>query len=116
MIDKRFIIFLIALGIIIQNTCPYGWAAKTAFLSPYASHCPHCPMKEDRQPTKSDAQNDVKKDLPNINHLFVIHIGKLDTAFQMLSPIEHAPTFKSDGFKDVYLDPLLRPPVAFPNN
>ena len=110
MMDKRFVIFLISFAIIIQNTCPYGWAAKTAFLSPYTSHCSHCPVKEDHQPAKSDTRNDVKKDLSNINHLFVIHIGKFDSSFQILFPIDHAPAIKSDNFKDIYLDPLLRPP------
>jgi hypothetical protein len=93
-----------------QNTCPYGWAAKTVFVSSYTSQCLHCPMKEDRQPTKSDTRNDVKKDLPNTNHLFVIYFGRPDSAYQILSPIRHAPTVESDDFKDVYLDPLLRPP------
>jgi hypothetical protein len=110
MTEKRVVIFLIAFAIVIQNTCPYGWAAKTAFVSPYTSHCPHCPKKEDHQPAKSDSRNDVKKDVSSINHLFMIHIGKLDTAFQLLSPTEHAPSIKSDDFMDVYLEPLLRPP------
>jgi hypothetical protein len=99
-----------------QNTCPYGWAAKTSFVSSYASHCPHCPMKEGHQSTESDTRNDVKKDLPNTHHLFVIYIGRLDSAYQILAPIKHAPTVQSDDFKDVYLDPLLRPPAAFHNS
>jgi hypothetical protein len=110
--EKKVLIFLIAFAIIIQNTCPYGWAAKTAFFSPYSSHYAHCPMKEDRQPAKSETRHNVKKDLSNINPLFVTDIGKPDDACQILSPIDHAPYAKSDHLKDVYLEPPLRPPVC----
>lgn len=104
----RILIFLIATAIVMQNTCPYGWAAKTVFMSSHASACRHCPMKEACPP---DAQNHIKKDLSYINHCFLIHVSKLDNTFQILSPINRAPGIKSDQFNDVHLEPLLRPPV-----
>jgi hypothetical protein len=104
----RILIFLIATAIVMQNTCPYGWAAKTIFMSSHASICPHCPIKEAYPP---EAQNHVKKNLSNINHFFLIHVVEPNNTFQILSPIDGAPTIKSDQFNDVYLEPLLRPPV-----
>ncbi len=108
----RFLIYVIAFSITIQNTCPYGLAGKTTFMSPHVSGCPNCPFSENQQPAGPDTRKDVKKDLSNTNHLFVIHINNPDTAFQILSPASHAPYIKPDQFKDVHLDPLLRPPVS----
>ncbi len=107
----RFLVYLIVFSITIQNTCPYGWAGKTALISPQVAPCQHCPIKEDRRPAESDARKDFKKDLSYINHLFVILTSTPDTAFQILSPIDRAPHIKSGQFRDVHLDPLLRPPV-----
>ena len=104
----RILIFLIATAIVMQNTCPYGWAAKTVFMSSHASLCPHCPMKEAYPP---DTRNHVKKNLSNINHCFLIHVAEPINTFQILSLIDRAPAIKSDQFNDVHLEPLLRPPV-----
>ena len=104
----RILIFLIAIAIVMQNTCPYGWAAKTIFMSSHSSLCPHCPMKETHPP---DANNCVKKNLSNINHCFLIHVVEPNNTFQILSQIDRAPAIMSDQFNDVHLEPLLRPPV-----
>jgi hypothetical protein len=107
----RFLIVLIAFSLTIQNTCPYGWAAKTVFLSPHSSYCPHCPLKEQSSPAKSDARNDVKKDISGVNHFFVLHAMKPETAFQILSLMDKVLISKAAQLKDVYLEPHLRPPV-----
>ncbi len=104
----RILIFLIATAIVMQNTCPYGWAAKTVFMSSHASLCPHCPMKDANPP---DTHKDVKKNLSNINHSFLVHVVAPNNTFQMLSLVDSAPAIKSDQFKDVHMEPLLRPPV-----
>ena len=111
MLRKCFLIFLIAFAITIQNTCPYGWAAKTIFISPSSSHCAHCPIKEAATPARSSKQDDVKKDFSNLNQLFVLHISKPAAALQIFPLIEQALSLKSDQIEDVYLEPLLRPPV-----
>lgn len=106
------LIFIIGFLIAAQNTCPYGWAAKTIFISPYASPCPHCPMKQEKQPMNSETQNDFTKDLSTINNVFMIHISKSDTVFQILSTMDIAFSIEPDFFRDVYLEPFFRPPVA----
>lgn len=106
----RFVVFLIALSLVIQNTCPYGWAAKTVFISPHTSQCSHCPLRENKG-TASDTKNDVRKDISSVNHLFVIHVGERDVPLKSLPPVSFAVSFKSDRVYSVFLEPLLRPPA-----
>lgn len=41
-----FLLLLLSLALVLQNTCPYGFAAKTAFVAP---HTHDCPLKKDHQ-------------------------------------------------------------------
>jgi len=109
MLRIRILIVLIATAVVMQNTCPYGWAAKTVFMSFHASLCPHCPIKEANPP---DTRKHVKKNLSNINHSFLVHVVEPNNTFQKLSPIDRAQAIKSDQFNDVHLEPLLRPPAS----
>ena len=109
---KVFPIVLIAFALIVQNTCPYGWAARTVFLSPSSSHCPHCPLKEFPRPSNPDSRDNIMKVFSNANHAFVLHIGSQDTEFHILSLTGGAPLFSSNPYGDVCLEPLLRPPAS----
>jgi hypothetical protein len=109
--EKRFLIFLVALAIVIQNTCPYGWAAKTAFLSSPASSCCHCPMQKDRRPAKAGVRDDIKKDVSGSNALFVMQVSEPAATCQVLCSSDDIAPIKSSLAKTAYQEPPLRPPA-----
>jgi hypothetical protein len=109
MLRMRFLIFLVAFAIILQNTCPHGWAGKTAFA---ASHVSHCSMKDPHRPAKTNDWDDVKKELSsNAKQTFVFSVGTSDNTFRLLAPIGCTVSVKTDNVKDVFSEPLLRPPA-----
>ena len=50
---RGLLILLIGFSIAIQNTCPYGLAAKTGFASPHIHHC-RCAKKAAEQSKETD--------------------------------------------------------------
>jgi hypothetical protein len=103
----RVLITLIIVGVVVQNTCPQGWAAKTAFVSCTGSHCP---MKE-HSPTKTKDQTDARKDVPNVNQSFVLDIERRDNAFQILAQTNQTSPIGFPSLKEIFSDPLFRPPI-----
>ena len=108
----RFLIFLIACAIVIQNTCPYGWASKTAFMSPHECGCHQCPVKDHKQ-TKSGQQNDVRKNYSQSKHIYVININKAVNAIESLAFVDQPISLKPEEFKVIFLKPPFRPPNIF---
>jgi len=108
----RVVLFLLAFSLVLQNTCPYGFAAKTAFATCGSTqHSSHCPMHEQKQ-SKQDGQNDVKKEFSQAKQIFVLSISQPDNSFQILSPAIKAVSQISNDFKDVFSEPPLRPPLT----
>jgi hypothetical protein len=104
----RVLILVLAVAIGIQNTCPHGWAAKTAFLS---CHKSHCPMKEHRPP-KTENQTDAKKAISNVKQTFVLNIVRPDNSVQILAQTTQAIPTDSPDLKEIFSDPLFRPPIS----
>ncbi len=99
------IIFILAFALLIQNTCPHGFAGKTSV----ASTCKHCPMKE-HQSLTSDGQKKISSTQSQVHFpLFVFSVPKTIHTFQ-LNPIETARLVLIDRYTDVLPDELLRPP------
>ncbi len=101
------IIFILAFALLIQNTCPHGFAGKSSV----AATCKNCPMKK-----QHDMSPDVQKKISSArsqNHfpLFVFAVPKTIHTFQ-LSPIETARPVLIDRYKDALPDEFLRPPQA----
>ena len=66
----KFLIASIVLAIALQNTCPYGYAGKTAIASPQAHNCPlH------HQTEKSDGQKKMAENPRDINHPFMLALS-----------------------------------------
>jgi hypothetical protein len=102
----RILIAALIIAIGIQNTCPYGWAEKSAFvLSPIS----HCPMKEHKH-SDPDKQDDSGKSSSHVNPAFVFHVSKPETAAQNTASVPSDIPFVSDPYLDVFSDPLLKPP------
>ncbi len=107
----RLLIGLVAASIIIQNTCPYGWAAKTAFVNCGSSNqSAHCPVHEQKQP-KQNRQNDVKRGILNVKQAFVIHVVKLDNTYQIVDYESDTHPIDSLILLEIFSEPLFRPPI-----
>jgi hypothetical protein len=102
------LVIVLAIAIGIQNTCPQGWAAKTAFVTCHGSHCP---MKE-HKPPKTEDQTDAKKAISNVKQTFVINIVRPDNAVRILAQTSQAIPTDSLDLKEIFSDPLFRPPIS----
>ncbi len=101
------LIFILAFALLIQNTCPHGFAGKSSV----AATCKHCPMKQHQNMTP-DAQQKISS-AQSQNHfpLFVFSVPKTIHTFQ-LSPVKTVRPVLADRYKDALPDELLRPPQA----
>ena len=98
----------VILAIIVQNTCPFGLASKTAFASPYSNHCP----LKGHDHEESGRHDGIDKDPSHANSYYVLHVAETDSAL-------HGPTLNKgmippglNTYKDACPDPPLRPPRA----
>ncbi len=104
----RSIIFLLAFALLIQNTCPHGYAGK----STVTSACAHCPLKHSLVAASPSVHTQLASDSSGIHFpMFVFSVPKTIHTFQ-LSPIETAQPVLIDRYKDALPDELLRPPQA----
>ena len=103
----RSVIFLLTFALLIQNTCPHGFAGKTSL----ASACATCPMKH-RLMTSQAGQDKIVSDSP-LTHfpLFVFAVPKTVHTFQLEPSKSLSPVF-TDRYQDALPDELLRPPQA----
>ena len=104
----RVLILVLAVAIGMQNTCPQGWAAKTAFVTCNGSHCP---MKE-RKSAKTADHADTKKAISNVKQAFVLNIVRPDNTAQMLAQTTQAIPSDSPDLKEIFSDPIFRPPIT----
>jgi hypothetical protein len=110
-VSKYILIIAIITSVVSQNTCPQGWAAKTAFATCGAvKQTTHCPMHEKKQPQK-DVQDDVKHGISNVKQAFVIHIAGPDNSYQILEHTSNSLPIKSFALTEIFSDPILRPPI-----
>lgn len=104
----RYIIALIILTIVVQNTCPYGYAAKTAIA---ASLEHHCPLKDSASP-EDGGKNSVTKNPRDINQPFVIAAAPAADTGRVFDTVMEPGIIRPAGFKDIFADPPLRPPKS----
>lgn len=110
----RLLITMIVIAVSIQNTCPQGWAAKTAFATcgSLAKQPSHCPMHDKHKPAKQKDDTSGKKELSNTNQIFVLDIAEPERSFcSITSEIMTSPV-KPDLFLNVAIEPLFRPPIV----
>lgn len=104
----RVLILVLAVAIGIQNTCPQGWAAKTAFLTCHGSHCP---IKAHKLP-KTEDQTDARKAISNVKQTFVLNIVRPDNTLQILARTNGLIVIALSDLKEIFADPLFRPPIS----
>jgi len=107
----RLSILLIALTIVVQNTCPQGWAAKTAFVTcGSAKQSAHCPMHE-QQHSKQDRRDDSKHGISDVKQAFVIHVVGQNNAYQILDYNSDILPIDSLTLTEIFSEPHFRPPI-----
>ena len=100
------VIFLLAFALLIQNTCPHGFAGKTSL----APSCSNCPLKKCRITTSG--QKNIASDSSSVHFpLYVFAVPKTTRTFQ-LEPIKAVRAIIADCYTDALPDELLRPPRA----
>ncbi|MBI5741337.1 MAG: hypothetical protein HZA16_11550 [Nitrospirae bacterium] len=105
----RLLLFLLAVSLVLQNTCPYGYAAKTAFVAPLTHDCPmnkshHSPSKE----RGSVDDNQGKALYP----LFVFSVPDSRTVISSFQTHAEYTALSSGNYKDHFREPSIQPPVA----
>ncbi len=105
----RLLLFLLVFSLVLQNTCPHGFAGKTAFAAPHTHDCPskkshHAPVKD------RDSVDDTTVKLLHPAFVFslpevqkIMLYSQQNTAFTLLS---------SDSYKDPFKKPSIKPPVV----
>ncbi len=101
------IIFVLAFALLLQNTCPHGFAGKTSVVK----SCGNCSMKQVHS-LSPDGQNKISS-ASSISHppLFIFAVPKTIPTFE-LYPVKNARLLLDDTYVDALPDGLLRPPQA----
>lgn len=102
----RFLIALLALAITVQNTCPYGYAGKSAVAAPYVHTCP----LKDRLPAMPGGRNTVESNFQDLDHPFILVSAPVGVAFQLSAPAREPVIIMSPRREDIFPDPPHRPP------
>jgi hypothetical protein len=99
------LLFLLSLSLVLQNTCPHGFAGKTAFAALHTHACPHqhCPLKG-----KSAVDDNSNKSGPG----FVMAFPFVKPAVQRFALRSDYVIFSFDKYINPFKDPLTKPPVA----
>lgn len=107
----RVLISLIAFMVVVQNTCPQGWASKTAFATcGKEKQSSHCPMHERKQP-KQNGLDDAKRSISNVKQVFVLYIVRPDNSYEILGRASHLVLVSRLTLTAIFSDPPLRPPI-----
>lgn len=98
--------FLLVFALLIQNTCPHGFAGKTSL----ASTCGHCPVKH-HVTALQEAQDEALTASSVHFPLYVFEAPKIIFTFRF-DPIKSARPVLANGYANALPDELLRPPRA----
>jgi hypothetical protein len=99
------LLFLLSVSLVLQNTCPYGFAAKTAFA---ASHTHACPLHHSPPGGTSAVDDNSNK----VHPAFVIAFPFVKPAIQRFALSSAYVIFSFDKYINPFKDPLTKPPVA----
>jgi len=102
----RLLLFFLAISLVIQNTCPYGLAAKTGFM---AKEIHHCPLKK-HSPAKADADDSAKKVTFQSGQTFVFTVGNANTTAPLSSKKIAFFFSEINLYKNISTEPPIKPP------
>lgn len=103
------LLFLLVIALVLQNTCPYSFASRTAFIAPHTHDCPL--QKSPHNPAKDrDSVDDNPGKLLYPSFVFsvpdaqaIIYRSQINSEYTALS---------SDSYKDPLKEPSIKPPVS----
>lgn len=105
----RALFFLLAFSLVLQNTCPHGFAAKTVFAAPQTHDCPF--KKSHNTPGKDHDSVDDNSGRP-LYPAFVLSVPDVrPIIFRIKKDSDYMP-LSSAGYKDPFKEPSLKPPVV----
>jgi hypothetical protein len=107
MFKRSSIIFLLALALLIQNTCPIGAAGKSSVVPT----CPKCPLMHNATASSGQEHKLVADLFSSHFPMFVFSMPKTSPVFR-LALIKTSRTLLTSGYKNALPDELLRPPQA----
>ena len=104
---SRVLIFALVFAVLLQNTCPFGLAARTGFASAQSHHC-HC-AKKAAEKSKAAADENAKHSILKAGQLFVFMIAK---SVSLQPPVHQSVCLSCVDmvYKIVFIDPLEKPP------
>ena len=105
----RVLLFLIVISLILQNTCPYGYAAKTAFHAPQKHDCP---LKKSHHGSAKDGDSVDDNQEKAMYPSFVFSVPESHAVISCLQRETEYVALSFDNYRDPFREPLLRPPVA----
>jgi hypothetical protein len=109
---KYALVTSIIIAIAIQNTCPEGWAGKTAFATCcMQKRVSHCHMREQTQ-SKQDGQSDTRHGITTAKQAFVLFISATDDTRRILDRAKRNISIYPVVLTEIYSDPLFRPPIS----
>ena len=101
------IIVALAVGLLIQNTCPQGYAGKSSVVPA----CSHCPLKQ-LHSSAPNAQNLITSDASSVHFpMFIFSIPKTIHTFNLVLAKSSKPVILA-RYQDALPHELLRPPQA----
>jgi hypothetical protein len=103
------LLFILVISLVLQNTCPYGFAAKTAFV---AHHTHDCPLKKSHH-SPAKEQNSVDDNPGKLLYpSFIFSIPDTQTVVSRFQMNTEYTVLYFDNYKDHFREPSTRPPVA----
>jgi hypothetical protein len=102
----RMILFLLSLSLILQNTCPYGFAAKTAFAARHPHQCPFHHGKTKEQGTVDDnSKKAIYPPFVMVAPFVQPSVGSFPISTDYFSSL-------SDRYTNPFKEPRIKPPIV----
>lgn len=105
----QILLFLLVISLVLQNTCPYGFASKTAFAAPQTHDCP---FKKNHQNPVNEPNSDDDNPGKLLYPSFVFSVPDNQPVISRFQTNTEYIALSSENYKDPFKEPTIRPPVA----
>jgi hypothetical protein len=105
----RLLLFVLFLSLVLQNTCPYGFAAKTAFVATQTHDSPQSKNHHSPDKDRDSADNTLGRML---HPAFVLSLPDNQTIVLCSQMKAEYTTLSPENYKDFIKEPFTKPPVA----
>lgn len=105
----RLFFFLLAFSLMVQNTCPLGFAGKTAFAAFYAHDCPY---QKDQQAPDRDQDSVGDKTVKLLYPSFLFSVPDVQRIMLCFQENTAYPLLFEEYYNDPSREPAIKPPLA----